>query len=153
MKKYVQFGEFGEKDRKKAEVVTKLLQRWWYALDDWPPPNYDYSEALKINKLRIVSKENWSVEPTVSDEGLEKVMPMPGYAGLFINHVGNISDLRPADLCPSFENLFNKPTQEIRENLVKALSNQIEQLKVQPKYDKILLKELTKELAFYQKHL
>ena len=33
-KKYVQFSEFGEKDRKKAEMVTKILQRWWYALDD-----------------------------------------------------------------------------------------------------------------------
>jgi hypothetical protein len=152
-KKYVQFSEFSEKDRKKAEVVTKVLQRWWYALDEWPPHDFDYGKALFERKLRLVVKENWSVEPVVDDRGLEKVMNVPGYPGLFINHIGNIEDLRPAHLCPSFDNLFSKPFHEVKEILVRALSNQIEQLKVQPKYDRELLRDLTKELAYYQKQI
>ncbi|OMJ94190.1 hypothetical protein SteCoe_2673 [Stentor coeruleus] len=152
-KKYVQFSEFNEKDRKKAEMVTKILQRWWYALDDWPPQDYSYSEALHEAKLRLIYKENWSVEPTLNDQGFEKVMQVLGYPGVFINHIGYVKDLRPQNSCPSFDNLFNKPLQEIREILVKALSNQIEQLKVQPKVDKEILKDLTKELAYYQKKI
>ena len=150
-KKYVQFSEFSEKERKKAEIVTKVLQRWWYALDEWPPQDFDYTRGLAEKRLRLVSKENWSVEPTVDDKGMEKVMTVPGYPGLFINHVGNIEDLRPAHLCPSFDNLFAKSFQEVRDVLIRALSNQIEQLKAQPKYDKELLRDLTKELALYQK--
>ena len=150
-KKYVQFSEFSEKERKKAEIVTKVLQRWWYALDEWPPQDFDYTRALVEKRLRVVSKENWSVEPTLDEKGMEKVMTVPGYPGLFINHVGNIEDLRPAQLCPSFDNLMAKGFQEVRDILVRALSNQIEQLKVQPKYDKELLRDLTKELALYQK--
>jgi hypothetical protein len=42
---------------------------------------------------------------------------------------------------------------EIKEILVKALSNQIEQLKAQPRWDKELMKELTKELAYFQKQI
>lgn len=152
-KKYVQFSEFNEKERKKAEMVTKILQRWWYALDDWPPQDYSYSEALHEAKLRLVYKENWSVEPTFNDQEFEKVMQVPGFPGVFINHLGYVKDLRPQNSCPSFDNLFNKPLQEIREILVKALSNQIEQLKVQPKVDKEILRETTKELAYYQKQI
>lgn len=152
-KKYVQYSEFSEKDRRKAEMTTKILQRWWYALDDWPPEDFNYSDLLFENKLRAVSKENWSVEPIFNEEGLEKVLNVPGYTGLFINHLGNVKDLRPTQSCPSFDNIFNKSMQEIREILVKALSNQIEQLKLQPKVDRDLMKELTKELAYYQKQL
>ena len=152
-KKYVQFSEFSEKERKKAEMTTKILQRWWYALDDWPPEDYTYSDQLFDSKLRLVSKENWSVEPVFNENGLEKVLLVPGYAGLFVTHLGNVKDLRPTQSCPSFDNIFNKPMQEIREILVKALSNQIEQLKIQPKFDKELMKDLIKELAYYQKQL
>lgn len=152
-KKYVQYSEFTEKERKKAEMVTKILQRWWYALDEWPPQEYNYIEALREAKLRLVSKENWSVEPTFNDDGYEKVMTVPGYAGIFVNHIGFIKDLRPQNTCPSFDNLFSKPSHEIKEILVKALSNQIEQLKAQPRVDKDLMKELTKELAYFQKQI
>ena len=152
-KKYIQFSEFNEKERKKAEIVTKVLQRWWYAFDEWPPQDFDYSKGLREKKLRLVNKENWSVEPVVNDEGFEKVIGLPGYTGLFVNHSGNVIDLRPAHSCPSFDNLFAKGYQEVREILVKALSNQIEQLKIQPRFDKELLKGLTKELAYYQKQI
>jgi hypothetical protein len=27
----------------KSSLVNQLLIRWWYALDPWPPVNYDYS--------------------------------------------------------------------------------------------------------------
>lgn len=152
-KKYIQFSEFSEKDRKKAEIVTKVLQRWWYALDDWPPQDFDYSKVLREKKLRLVNKENWSIEPVMNDEGFEKVLALAGYTGLFVNNIGNVFDLRPTQSCPSFDNLFAKSYQEVKEILVKALSNQIEQLKVQPRFDKYLLRELTKELAYYQKQV
>ena len=79
------------------------------------------------------------MEPKFNEEGLEKVMPLPGYSGVFVTQLGNVKDLRPVSSCPSFDNIFNKPLQEIKEILVKALSNQIEQLKIQPKYDKRVL--------------
>ena len=41
------------------------MVRWWYALDPWPPADYDYLPALFENKLRVVPEANWSVEPTV----------------------------------------------------------------------------------------
>jgi hypothetical protein len=152
-KKYVQFGEFSEKERKKAELVTKILQRWWYALEDWPPSDFNYAEALGRKRLRLVAKENWSVEPTINDQGLEKVMSLPGYPGVYLSSTGDVKDMRPQESCPSFDNLFRKPFAELREILAKALNNQIEQLKIQPKADRDLLKDLTKELAYYQRQI
>jgi len=27
----------------KKTLVINFLKRWWYAIEDWPPRNYDYS--------------------------------------------------------------------------------------------------------------
>lgn len=27
---------------KKEHLVEELAKRWWYALPEWPPVNYDY---------------------------------------------------------------------------------------------------------------
>jgi hypothetical protein len=26
----------------KSSLVNQVLRRWWYALDEWPPKNYNY---------------------------------------------------------------------------------------------------------------
>ena len=37
--------------RNREDLVNELAKRWWYAMPEWPPEVYDYSEALKANSL------------------------------------------------------------------------------------------------------
>lgn len=147
--KYVQFAEFcSSSDRKKAELVTKLLGRWWYVLEDWPPASFDYTERLQGSKLRLVSDEAWNQEPVLNPQGLEKVKQLPNYPGLFQSSRGVIHDLRPQELCPCFDNLFVKSKKVIRELLVTALEKQVEELEAQPKFDRVLGARLRREIAY-----
>mmetsp|Transcript_13288 Transcript_13288/g.24926 ORF Transcript_13288/g.24926 Transcript_13288/m.24926 type:complete len:360 (+) Transcript_13288:1210-2289(+) len=147
--KYVQFAEFDSpEDRKKAELVTKLLCRWWYALEDWPPARYDYSEKLRSQKLRLVSEESWNNEPVFNSAGLEKVKQVPNYPGLFQSSRGVIHDMRPQETCPCFDNLFKKPKRTLRELLVLALEKQVEELEAQPNFDKGLSARLRREITY-----
>jgi hypothetical protein len=147
--KYVQFAEFETpEDRKKAELVTKVLCRWWYVLEDWPPADFDYSEQLRSQKLRLVGEETWNVEPVVSSQGLEKVKPLANYPGLFQSSRGVIYDLRPQETCPCFDNLYMRPKKALRELLVKALERQLGELEAQPACDKQLSARLKRELAY-----
>ncbi len=31
---------------KKEDLMDEFAKRWWYALPDWPPANFDYSVPL-----------------------------------------------------------------------------------------------------------
>ncbi|CAG9331159.1 unnamed protein product [Blepharisma stoltei] len=151
-KKYIQFKEFTTREeREKAEIVTKILARWWYIAEDWPPAGYDYSLALKQNNLRLVNKENWSVEP-IEVDGLEKVKEVPGFQGLFMNHLGKVHDLRPAEICPCFNFYFKKSKKELLSLLLEALEKQLEVLNQQPKPDVQVQKDLRKEIEYYHKY-
>ncbi|CAG9329991.1 unnamed protein product [Blepharisma stoltei] len=150
-KKYIQFKEYSSReDREKAEIVTKILVRWWYINEDWPPANYNYNPGLRQNNLRLVSKENWSIE-SIEVDGLEKVKEVPGYPGLYMTHLGKIHDLRPAETCPCFDFYFKKSKKELQSLLIEALEKQLEVLSQQPKPEPELQKSLRKELELYRK--
>lgn len=144
-KKYVQFGEFETaEERAKADLVTKILVRWWYVLPDWPPPT-DYAPLLAARSLRLVDTSVWLQEPQLS-EGREKVREVCGFTGVFQNSKGVLFDFREKSTCPSFNNLFAKPTSELRRLLATALEKQLEELGAQPDCDPKLAKQLGKEL-------
>jgi hypothetical protein len=45
---------YNKKERSaKEELVAELLCRWWYALPDWPPKDYDYQQKLRGMHLRF----------------------------------------------------------------------------------------------------
>ena len=43
-------------------LVNELLARWWYVLPPWPPENYDITDKLRKNKLRLVNMQDWKKE-------------------------------------------------------------------------------------------
>jgi len=153
-KKYIQYAEFETpEERKKAEIVTEILCRWWYVLEDWPPADFDYKPLLEQNKLRVVTRENWSIEPLTDQSGFEKVLEVPGYPGLFMNYLGKVTDLRPPEGCPSFNNLFKKSTGDLTKLLVDALDKQIQALKAQEDHDSELATHLSKKMEYFSKKL
>jgi len=145
-KKYVQFGEFETaEERSKADLVTKILVRWWYVLPDWPPPT-DYAPLLAGKNLRLVDANAWLQEPQLDSQGREKVREVCGFTGVFQNSKGLLFDFRENATCPSFNNLFVKPAAELRKLLATALEKQLGELSAQPDCDPKLAKQLGKEL-------
>lgn len=145
-KKYVQFGEFETaEERSKADLVTKVLVRWWYALPDWPPLT-DYAPLLAARRLRLVETSAWLQEAQLDSQGREKVREVSGFVGVYQNSKGMLFDFRDKSTCPSFNNLFAKSATELRRLLATALEKQLEELKAQPDCDPKLAKQLGKEL-------
>lgn len=85
----------------KFELVRAILVRWWYGMDHFPNPTFDYSEKLLKRKLRLVSSEEWKTEPGVKD-GLQKVKACPNFPGWFQDDSGTLHDLRSKKKMPSF---------------------------------------------------
>jgi len=128
-------------DPEKNEIISKILQRWWYALEDWPPTNFNYLAALKKSKLTLIPSDQTFSTKKFSKE----VKIFPGYPGVYFNPSG-IQDLRPQDTCPSYDNLNKKSLKELKEILAKAFKNQILQLKSQNPVDTELIFDLQNEL-------
>ena len=120
--------EKAKTDPIKDQLINGILRRWWYALDDWPPANFNYADALKKQKLRLVSPDDWSAEANVS-HGYTKVMQCPGFIGVYILPNGTVKDLRPQDSCPCYDNLYKKPVKELKEILLTAINCQINQVR------------------------
>lgn len=57
----------------KDALIYDVLKRWWYALPDWPPANYDYQPSLEANKLRLISKQKFRIAPDLDDKGTHKL--------------------------------------------------------------------------------
>jgi len=118
-KKYVQFAEFDTaEDRSKADLVTKVLVRWWYALPDW-----------------LLSPNTPLSSQQVDSQSREKVREVSGFTGVFQNSKGVLFDFRDKSTCPSFNNLFAKSSTELRRLLTTALEKQLEELKAQTDCD------------------
>jgi hypothetical protein len=130
-------------DPVKDDLINRILRRWWYALDEWPPEGFNYSEVLKKQKFRLVHQDSWSSEPNVN-HGFTKVMQLPGYPGVYVLPNGYLKDLRPEDSCPSYHNLYKKPVKELKEILLTAINCQINQ--VRELKDNDLADELISEL-------
>ena len=123
----------------KGKLVYELLERWWYALPSWPPENYDVSEKMKDNKLRLIKITDWKKEPKVDKDNFEKCMELPGFKYVYLTTDGKVFDFRPEEGKPSYNNLIKLPDVKLHEYLVKAYKGQLEELE---KRNSILEKDL-----------
>lgn len=56
--------------------------RWYYALPEWPPVDYDYDAELKKRGYRNVDFAKFKFVDDVVD-GLTKVHELDGYRGVY----------------------------------------------------------------------
>ena len=129
----------------KGILVNELLKRWWYALPAWPPENFDTSEKLKENNLRLVKIIDWKKEPKFDKDNLEKCFELPGYKYVYLNNDGKIFDLRPKEGMPSYNNLIKLPDVKLHEYLAKALKGQLEVLEKKNSINEKELRQSIKE--------
>jgi len=143
-----------KKDRTpKEELIYDVLKRWWYAMPDWPPANYDYNPELTKHNLKKV-EQKFLRQGTDSDEkGVKRVYEVPSYPGVFKDAKGEIIDLRPKENCPSYDNLKTKNPGELFELLIKACKGQLEALQKSQHVDKDILKDVQKTLSKAEKSL
>lgn len=119
----------------KEQVVVDLLCRWWYVMDDWPPKDPAFYDALlEKQKLRRVSIQEWEWVPDFDKEGRGKVYELSQFKGIFRKSDNEKIDMRPMDLCPSYNNLIRKDLLELYRMLVTAYENQLKDLE-NSKYD------------------
>ena len=132
----------------KSILVYQLLKRWWYALPKWPPENYDCSNKLNEQKLRVVNLIDWKKESKLDENNFEKCFELPGYKFVFCDSQGKIYDFRPEENKPSFNNLMKLSDQKLYEYLIIALKKQIEILEKEDinTNNKELINELKEEL-------
>ena len=114
--------------KRKEYYVHQLLQRWWYALPMWPPDNYDTSEKLKENNLRLVEEKNWKKEIELNSDNFQKCIELPGYKYVYLTKEGKVYDFRPEENKPTFNNLMKLNDIQIHQYLVIALTKQLEEL-------------------------
>ncbi|EAR90514.3 hypothetical protein TTHERM_00118590 (macronuclear) [Tetrahymena thermophila SB210] len=130
----------------KDTIVYEILKRWWYALPDWPPANYNYSSALEQNKLRVINKQKFRIEPDLDERGFLKVYEILGFQGMYKDANNKLYDLRPQEGKPSYNNLSRKNESELLSLLKTCYQNQIEQLEMSQVVDQNLLDILKKQL-------
>ena len=101
-----------------------MMVRVW----DWPPKNYDYGPLLKQRNLKWVQTTwDWSMLPDIDDQGFSKCLQVKGYSGVF-RTAEETHDLRPYELCPNYNNLFQKDVSFLKEKTLEALNKQLEEL-------------------------
>ena len=129
----------------KGTLVYDLLERWWYALPIWPPEDYDTTEKLKENKLRLVKIVDWKKEAKLDKNNFEKCFELPGYKYVYLNTDGKVFDFRPEEGKPSYSNLIKLPDVKLYEYLIKALKTQLEELEKRNSVLEIDLRKKIKE--------
>ena len=140
--------------KRKKYYVHQLLQRWWYALPLWPPENYDTSEKLKENKLRLVEEKNWKKEVEINSDDFKKCVELPGFKYVYITKEGKIYDFRPQEGKPSFNNLMKLNDIELHQYIVKALKNQLDELEKKQFYsEKNLRTDIKNQLKIARNNL
>jgi len=132
----------------KEQVVVDLLCRWWYVMDDWPPKDPAFYDALlEKQKLRRVSIQEWEWVPDIDKEGRGKVYELSQFKGIFRKSDNEKVDLRPHDLCPSFNNLISKDLPTLYSMLVEAYEKQIKDLERSNYDEKVLADSLKAALT------
>ena len=140
--------------KRKKYYVHQLLQRWWYALPLWPPENYDTSEQLKENKLRLVEEKNWKKEVEINSDDFKKCVELPGFKYVYMTKEGKIYDFRPQEGKPSFNNLMKLNDIELHQYIVKALKNQLDELEKKQFYsEKNLRTDIKNQLKIARNNL
>jgi hypothetical protein len=114
--------------KRKEYYVHQLLQRWWYSLPIWPPDNYDTSQKLRENNLRLVEEKNWKKEVELNSDNFQKCIELPGYKYVYMTKDGKVYDFRPEENKPTFNNLMKLNDIELHQHLVNALKKQLEEL-------------------------
>ena len=67
-------------------------------------------------------------EVEVNSDNYKKCLEFPGYKYVYLSKDGKIYDFRPEKDKPNFNNLMKLNNIELRQYLVKALKNQLEEL-------------------------
>ena len=129
----------------KGYLVYELLKRWWYALPQWPPENYDTSEKLKENKLRLVKISDWKKEPKTDKDNFEKCLELPGFKYVYLNNDGKVFDFRPEEGKPSYNALIKLSDVKLHEYLAKAYKGQLEELEKKNLVNEKNLRQMIKE--------
>jgi hypothetical protein len=138
----------------KGVLVLELLTRWWYALPEWPPENYDVNDKLKENKLRLVKITDWKKEPKFDKDNFEKCLELPGFKYEYLNSDGKVFDFRPEEGKPSYNNLIKLPDIKLHEYLVKAYKAQLEELeKRNSVFEKDLIVNIKQKLDKEERNL
>ena len=138
----------------KSSLVYQILRRWWYALPKWPPENYDPSEKLKENKLRVVQLADWKKEPNVDENNFNKCFELSGFKYVYLDVNGMTHDFRPQENKPSYNCLMKKPDKELYQLLVTALKKQLEEINaLNSKQNSNLIKDLQNELKLAENNL
>jgi hypothetical protein len=87
----------------KGKLISEFLRRWWYAMT-WPNPK----------DLPETTPENCDA--------------MDGFPGVYVvtsgEEVGKILDLRDKKTCPNFINMVQKSSDELKELLLKSITEQ-----------------------------
>lgn len=109
---------------KRADVISKILSRWWYVFPMWPNPETDYSKVLEKRGCRIVQIKDWNTEPE-EENGLKKVYELGQFPGVFRDSNHEMLDMRSKHDCPCFANLAWQPMSNLLTYLIRALDNQI----------------------------
>eukprot|EP01056_Protomagalhaensia_sp_Gyna25_P003719 Protomagalhaensia_sp_Gyna_25__3718@NODE_333_length_3839_cov_163_903947_g260_i0_p1_GENE_NODE_333_length_3839_cov_163_903947_g260_i0NODE_333_length_3839_cov_163_903947_g260_i0_p1_ORF_typecomplete_len552_score105_06_NODE_333_length_3839_cov_163_903947_g260_i09542609 len=126
-------GRIASHDRDfKSTLVGKILARWWYVMDDWPPPTFDFAAELKKRKLKQVSFDQWEVADDIDLEGFTKVYEITHFPGMYRNPEGSVIDLRPLEGKPSYSNLIQMPEEQLKAMLATALRKQLRALEDTP---------------------
>ena len=111
-----------------SNLVNELLCRWWYALPQWPPEDYDISDKLREKKLRLINIKGWKKEPKNDEKGYEKCIQLPGFKYVVSDSNGKIYDFRPQKGKPSYSNFIKMPKKQLCRLLLEALKKQLEEL-------------------------
>ena len=83
---------------------------------------------LKQTNLKWVQTTwDWSMLPDIDDQGFSKCLQVKGYSGVF-RTAEETHDLRPYELCPNYNNLFQKDVSFLKEKTLEALNKQLEEL-------------------------
>ena len=140
--------------KRKKYYVHQLLQRWWYSLPMWPPENYDTSEKLRENNLRLVEEKNWKKEAEINSDNYKKCIELPGYKYVYLTKDGKVHDFRPEEGKPTFNNLMKLSDIELHQHIVNALRNQLDELE-KNKFlsEKKLRTKIKNELKIAKKNL
>ena len=140
--------------KRKKYYVHQLLQRWWYSLPMWPPENYDISEKLRENNLRLVEEKNWKKEAEINSDNYKKCIELPGYKYVYLTKDGKIYDFRPEEGKPTFNNLMKLSDIELHQHIVNALRKQLDELeKKNFLSEKKLRTKIKNELKIAKKNL
>ena len=132
----------------KQKLIARVLCRWWYALDSWPPEDFDYASELQRRRYKTVPLDHWEAEDDVDKNGFTKVYPIPHYSGIYRDPKGNAIDIRPLKGKPCYLTMSLLSELELTKLLCKALTNQLSCVENSPyaNTEKEVLNRLKSEL-------